>query len=117
MSRRDPEVILRQMYDLSKEGVELARGRNKDDLENDRLFGLAMTHLVEIIGEASSRMPKEQREKWPQIDWEKIIGMRNRLIHGYDIVDLKILWDVIQKDLPVLLSDLEAILSNWPRQS
>ena len=76
------------------------------------MFSLAVTHLVEIIGEAAGRMPVEIREKWPRIQWAGIVGMRNRLIHGYDIIDLDIVWRVVTSELPLLIGELEKILSN-----
>ena len=69
-----------------------------------------MTHLVEIIGEAANRVPEDFQEDHPEIPWAQIIGMRNRLIHGYDDVDLNFLWSVVQDDLPGLIVQLEKLL-------
>jgi uncharacterized protein with HEPN domain len=69
---------------------------------------------VEIIGEAASRIPSEERVHYPGIPWPQIIGMRNRLIHGYDSIDIDILWQTIIwqtiiEDLPLLISAPEKI--------
>ena len=111
MTRRDWTVSLRHMLDHAREAVELASERTRDDLRGDRILGLAMTRLVEIIGEAANRLPAEERSKYPGIEWSQIIGMRNRLIHAYDQVELDIVWQTATVDLPPLIEELQRILS------
>jgi uncharacterized protein with HEPN domain len=65
---------------------------------------------VETIGEAAARVSQEGQEKYAEIPWREVIGMRNRLVHGYDSVDLAVLWDTIELDLPPLIAQLEKIL-------
>ena len=64
-----------------------------------------------IVGEAANRVPHEKQSQHPEIPWPQIIGLRNRLIHGYDAVDYDILWQIITEDLPLLVDALEVILS------
>jgi len=66
--------------------------------------------LLEIIGEAANRVPGSAQEKYPSIPWKQIVGLRNRLIHGYDSVDLDVLWQIMQDDLPALVSALQKIV-------
>ena len=75
------------------------------------MLELSLVCLVEIIGEAAARIGTESREKFPSISWLQIVGIRNRLVHGYDVVDPDILWDTIIDDLPPLIAELEKILS------
>jgi hypothetical protein len=70
------------MRDYARKVVALTSTRCREDLENDEVFSLAITRLVELIGEAASKYPKELQEGYPQIPWPKIIGTRNRLIQG-----------------------------------
>jgi uncharacterized protein with HEPN domain len=67
--------------------------------------------LLEIVGEAASRVPPEDCARNPEIPWPKIVGLRSRLIHGYDAVDLDILWEIVDHDLPPLVSALETIMT------
>ena len=91
MSKRDVSIILRQMLDYSQKTVDLSQGKKRSDLDKDLTLNLALTRLVEVISEAADRVPDPFQKKHPEIEWTQIIGMRNRLIHGYDEVDFDIL--------------------------
>jgi uncharacterized protein with HEPN domain len=82
----------------------------KSDLDEDLTFNLALKRLIEIIGEAANRVPDEFQDAHPEIPWIEIVGMRNRLIHGYDEVDFDFLWNVVRDDLPSLIKQLNKIL-------
>ena len=110
MSRHDPVVALKHMLDHAQKAVALARGRKSTDLDNDLTFNLALTRLVEVIGEAANRVPQEIQSDHPEVAWTEMIGMRNRLIHGYDEVDLDFLWSVVRSDLPTLVGQLKRML-------
>ncbi|NOY86613.1 MAG: DUF86 domain-containing protein [Deltaproteobacteria bacterium] len=110
MSRRDPLVRLRHMRDFARKAVALTEGKSKGDLEKNEVLRLAVTHLVELIGEAASHIPVEVQTEYAHIPWPKIVGMRNRLIHGYDFVDMDILWEALQSNVPQLLTELDSIL-------
>jgi len=95
------------MLDHAREAVEMARGRKRTDLDQDRLLNLALVRLLEIIGEAANRVPDEERARIPDVPWPQIVSLRNRLIHGYDEVDFDILWQIVTRDLPRLVEVLE----------
>jgi uncharacterized protein with HEPN domain len=111
MSRHDPILRVMHMRDHAREAIEMTEGRNRDDLDQDRMLNLALVRLIEVIGEAAARVPLAFRERYPDVPWQQIVGMRNRLIHGYDAVDFDILWTIIQDDLPNLLGQLEDVLT------
>ena len=69
-----------------------------------------MVRLLEIVGEAAARLSPDTRDRYPRIPWPDIIGLRNRLIHGYDIVDFDILWDIVNGDLPPLIARLREVV-------
>jgi uncharacterized protein with HEPN domain len=91
MPKHASSIPLRHMLDHAREAYELTINRWRGDLETDRILNLALTRLLETIGEAASRVPVEARIHYPGIPWAQIVGMRNRLIHGYDAVDSNIL--------------------------
>ncbi|MCC4768166.1 DUF86 domain-containing protein [Methanosarcina sp. DH1] len=70
-------------------------------LENEMLIDSVIRNL-EIIGEAASRVPPETRVKYPEIEWKKVVSLRNILIHNYSGVDLEIVWDIIKNRLDPL---------------
>jgi uncharacterized protein with HEPN domain len=112
MAQHDDATRLRHMLDHAREAVHFAGGKRRADLDQDRLLTLALTRLLEIIGEAAARVTETTRTRHPQIPWPQITGLRNRLIHGYDQINLDILWQVVSSDLPPLIADLDAILKN-----
>jgi uncharacterized protein with HEPN domain len=112
MTRHDDATRLRHMLDYAVEATEMAQGRRRQDLEIDRQFRLALTHLVQIVGEAAAHVSPEAQDRWKGIPWRSIVGLRNRLIHGYDDVDLDILWTIVQDDLPPLIAELRHILGS-----
>jgi uncharacterized protein with HEPN domain len=116
MSRADDATRLRQMLEYALEALEMSQGRQRSDLDCDRMFELAMTRLLEITGEAASKTSPATQSTYPEIQWRPMIGLRNRLIHGYDSVDRDILWRIIEQDLPVLAQQLQAIVESLTHQ-
>lgn len=112
MTKQDDPLRLRHMLDHAREAVELIEGKQPADLQGERLLQLALVRLVEIVGEAAARVSQDTCGQHPYIPWPQIVGMRNRLVHGYETVDLKILWDTITDDLPPLIVELEQILAD-----
>jgi uncharacterized protein with HEPN domain len=117
MSRRDPEIAIKQILSHAREAVDLSKGKERADLDSDRLLNLALTRLIEIIGEAANRVPDSIQSKYPDLPWLQMIGARNRLIHGYDSVDFDILWTIVKYDLPFLISRVDSILGQKNRNS
>jgi len=110
MTRHDDPTRVRHMLDYANEALELCRTRSRQDLDSDRLLRHALTRVVEVVGEAAAHVSQAFREDHPTMPWAEIVGMRNRLIHGYDQVDLDVLWQIIQADLPSLVVDLRNAL-------
>ncbi len=110
MSRHESRLRLSHMLTHAREAVSLSRGRSRADLDDDRLLNLALVRLLEIVGEAANRVPKEVQSFYPDIPWPQLVSLRNRLIHGYDAVDFGILWQIVTVDLPPLVVLLEQIL-------
>jgi uncharacterized protein with HEPN domain len=114
MSEPKELVRLRHMQDYAREALELIKGKGRSNLDSERLLELALVRLLEMVGEAANRVSPEYQSLHPLIPWSQIIGLRNRLIHGYDTVDKDILWHILERDLPILTKELEKILSKKP---
>ena len=112
MTQHDDKVRLRHMLDYSRKAVAMIEGRAREDLDTDEMLCLALTRVVEIIGEAATRVSQAGQQRHGQIPWPEIIGLRNRLVHGYDAVDVDILWDIVQQDLPPLIELVERIVDD-----
>ena len=110
MTRHDPATSMRDMLLYAPKAVRFMEGKTRTELDKDEILGLATTRVVESIGEAASRIPPNVREQHPQLPWKEIIGTRQRLAHGYDAVDLRVLWDILSLDLPPLIEQLRAIV-------
>jgi uncharacterized protein with HEPN domain len=110
MPRHNDAIPLLHMLSHAREAVDMIAGKDPESLAKERMLELALIRLVEIIGEAAGRVSQAGQEKYTEIPWREVIGMRNRLIHGYDSVDFAVLWDTIELDLPPLISQLEKIL-------
>ncbi|MCI0492372.1 MAG: DUF86 domain-containing protein [Planctomycetes bacterium] len=110
MSRRDPTASLQDMLDYARKAVRICGDRSQGDFETDEILQLAVVRALELVGEAATRVPQDVRNQHPTIPWQDIVGTRNRLIHGYDCVDVRIVWDTIQDDLPQLIDILRLVL-------
>lgn len=108
MLRADQHRV-RHMVDAARQALEFADGRRREDLDADRMLSFALVRCVEIIGEAAANLSEAARTEAPQVPWRDVVGMRNRLIHGYFDVDLDLVWDTIAVDLPALLAALEPL--------
>ena len=110
MTHYDDRTRLRHMLVHAEEAAEMAQGHTRDDLDSGRQLNLSLVRLMEIIGEAASRVSPQTRERIKTIPWPDVVGLRNRLVHGYDKVDFDVLWDIVRYDLPPLIAALREVL-------
>ncbi len=96
-------LAINEAYSFSKE-------TKRKDLNKNRMLVLSLIKEIEIIGEAASKLSADLLNRYPEIPWADIVGMRNKLIHGYFEVNLDILWNTIKKDLPKLKEQLQKII-------
>ena len=106
------EVYLRHILDAIEQIELYAEDIDKATFEEQRMVQDAVIRQLEIIGEASRQLPEEFRKRHDQVPWHAIIGMRNRIAHEYVDIDLAVVWEVVQYDLPGLKSDVQAILED-----
>jgi len=81
-------------------------GISRDEFFGTRLIQDAVIRRIEIIGEAARQLPAELTDRYPGIPWADIVGMRNRVIHGYYGVVLDRVWNTVEQDLPVLRAEI-----------
>jgi len=85
-----------------------------ENLIQDRMRIDAVVRNFTIIGEAANNIPQEMRDKYPIIEWRKIIDFRNVIVHDYFGIDYEILWDIIKHKLPELQNGIKTILEKEP---
>jgi uncharacterized protein with HEPN domain len=88
-----------------------------DEFEAGLRTNFAVVRALKIVEEATKRLPMALRKEYPDIPWRNMAGMRDRNIHGYDIVDLQIVWDVVKKDIPQIKPRIERILMDYEAMS
>jgi uncharacterized protein with HEPN domain len=98
------------MLDHAREAVDMLSGRRRPDLDANRMLNLAVVRLLEIVGEAANRVSQTVQQEHPEVPWPEIVGLRNRITHGYEAIDFDIVWNIVHKDLPLLIEQLEAVL-------
>lgn len=110
MMKDDDNIRLKHMLDAANKILEFTNGITQKDFEADEKLSLAVTRLIEIIGEAANNISEEIKENSPDLPWRSIVAIRNRLIHGYFDLDMNIIWNIISKDIPSLAKSLTAMI-------
>jgi uncharacterized protein with HEPN domain len=115
--RPDDRVRLRHLREAAIKAIAYSEGKQRRDLDDDELLRLALTKLVEIVGEAAKSISPEGRAAMPDVPWRAAARMRDRLIHHYFDINLDILWQTITEDLPQLLAALPSEDGPNPREA
>jgi uncharacterized protein with HEPN domain len=107
--------LLEDIRDAAAFIGEAARGKGLADYERDRLLRQAIERNFEIIGEAMNRLAQHDPDTAARISkHRRIIDFRNLLIHGYDLIDHRLVWSTIDEEVPVLVAEVEALLRTAP---
>jgi len=108
------------LEDILKSGAKVLRYTEGMSFENfladERTFDAVIRNL-EIIGEAAKNVPTKVRDRYPEVEWRRIAGLRDVLAHTYFRLNEAILWDVVQNRIPVLLEQIKRILENFVQDS
>ena len=105
-----PLEYLRHMLDEAVYILEVSNELEKPQIVEDETLKRAIVRSIEIIGQATKKVPDDFRSKYPQIDWRAMAGMRDKLIHDYFGIDYDIVWDVVKNKMPALKTNLERII-------
>lgn len=110
MSDRNYSDFIQDIIDAINSINEFINDLSFNEFVEDDKTSSAVTRKFEIIGEAANRIPKDVQDKYPNIPWSYMIGMRNKIIHDYDGINLMIVFDSAKNDLSDLLKSLEKII-------
>jgi len=108
--KKDDLVYAGHMLETARSIVAKIQGVDRTEFDADENLRLAVTHLIQIIGEAAARVANDFRSAHSEIPWREIVGMRQKIVHDYVHVNYDIVWDVATTQLPTLIAQLEVIV-------
>lgn len=106
--REDDKIRIQHMIDGSRDVASFIAGRERAELDSDRMLLYAVVRAIEIIGEAASKVTEETRASMPAVPWKALTGMRHRLIHAYFDIDRDVVWKAAVEEVPELLATIRA---------
>ena len=109
MSKRQPSLLIEDIIESGTKILLYTKSLSFDEFISDDKTVDAVIRNFEIIGEAANRLPEEFRDNHPEIDWHRIRGFRNRIVHDYFGIDYAIVWQIKEAFLPELLEDLRKL--------
>ncbi len=112
MSKRDNTILLEDIFEALESIFEYTAEKEFEEFRNTKMMRDAVYRNFEIIGEAANRLTNDFVENHSNVNWHKVIGLRNRIIHAYFDIDDDIIWTIIKNDLPALKTQVEKILMN-----
>ena len=109
---RDPIDFLRDIEESCIRLTDYTTGLDRDEVFSDKMRFDGILHNFHIIGEAVKKLPTELRDQHTDIPWKEIAGMRDLIAHAYFALDLEILWQGVQTDIPILLKRVQEMIAS-----
>lgn len=106
---RDSNQFLQDILDSINDIAEFIDGMDFKDFSSDKKTIYAVMKALEIIGEATKNLPDTLKNEYPEVPWKFMAGIRDKVVHGYFVVDLPIIWSTVKRDVPLLESLIEEI--------
>lgn len=111
MSKRSNLLLLQDIDAAGTKILSYTAGYGLDDFLRDEKTADAVIRNFEIIGEAANRLTDDFKDRYTQVDWHKIRGFRNRIVHDYIDIDYEIVWELRKTSIPVLLDEVARIIA------
>lgn len=111
MSKRPVPLLLDDMWQALERIERYTKGVRQETFAQDEKTVDAVARNLEIIGEAANRLPEEFKQQHPDIAWPQIVGLRHRIVHDYFGIDLTLVWQILQQDLPAFKAQLRQLRS------
>jgi uncharacterized protein with HEPN domain len=106
MSERPVDLLLDDIFQAIERINEYTEGLSSEAFSKDQKTIDAVVRNFEIIGEAANRLPDDFKESHSDVEWNKVVGLRHRIVHEYFGIDIQIIWQILRKDLPSLRQKL-----------
>ena len=109
MSKREPKLLISDILESARKIVDYTNGQTFEDFIKDSKTVDAVIRNFEIIGEAANRLPEEFKNQFSEVDWLRIRGFRNRIVHDYFGIDYSIVWNIKESFLPEMIAQLQPL--------
>lgn len=108
--KRTNKHYFEDILEYAKTSLEFIKDLTYEGFIQDKKAVFATIRALEVIGESSNRISNEIKEKYPNLPWIEMRGLRNRIIHNYDDIDYTIVWNVLKNEIPKLINQIELMI-------
>ena len=115
--KKDPKIFLNHILESIELIEKNTKNLSQDGFSKNTTVQDAVIRRLEIIGEATKNLPDEFKNRYPEIEWKKIAGLRDVIVHGYFHLSLKLVWKITQNNIPILKKEITAILDSIEKQA
>ncbi len=110
--KRDASIYLKDIQENMERAEKFVEGMSYEEFVEDERTNFAVIRCIEIMGEAAKHVPEEVKNKYPEVSWKDIAGMRDKVIHFYFGVNLEMVWMVVKKNIPEMNPYIEQALKD-----